>query len=276
MPACIHAPFEVIFLGTSGGFMIPSFHCPCERCQEARQSPAKARTRASVLVRGVETILIDASADMALQLERESIRQIDRMFITHWHYDHIQGLPDLLMPAKFGGWKPVELYFPSQMAHHFDEDLDYLNGIVQLHPVEPGDCLELPDGRWEVVKTTHTPESIGFIFGKKERLAYLVDGVVPPLETQERLKDVSVLVLESTFDEIEPPEARQWPNFHAQAAIDFWKKTGIPKCYLTHLACHSFINGLVVAGFSDEKRKELEQAYSGLVFAHDKMRFQLA
>jgi phosphoribosyl 1,2-cyclic phosphodiesterase len=37
------------------------------------------------------SLLIDAGPDLEFQLDRESIKQIDRIFITHWHYDHVWG-----------------------------------------------------------------------------------------------------------------------------------------------------------------------------------------
>lgn len=266
---------EIVFLGTSGGFVIPSFHCDCEVCEAARRNPDQRRTRASVLARGKETVLIDAGPDLSFQLEREQVLRVNRVFITHWHFDHIQGLSDLLMPASFGGWGPIELYLPFQVASRFEQAFDYMKPVVRLNPIRPGDRIELPDAVWEVVKTTHTPESVGFIIESSERLAYLVDGVVPPPQTLERLSEVDYLVLEATFDEFLPAAEERWPNFSVPEALAFWKQTGIKKCILTHLACHTWNRGHLSAGFSADQRQEFQDTHPGLRFAHDQMRIAL-
>jgi len=92
-------PLELVFLGTSAAIQVPSFHCTCEVCEAARKDPKHRRTRASVALLGEETVLIDASPDMEFQLEREAIRRIDRIFLTHWHFDHVWGLAALGEPG---------------------------------------------------------------------------------------------------------------------------------------------------------------------------------
>ena len=83
---------EIVFLGSSGGIQIPAFFCSCEVCEAARRDPSQRRTRASLALIGREITLIDATPDLEFQLEREGIRQVHRIFITHWHYDHVWGL----------------------------------------------------------------------------------------------------------------------------------------------------------------------------------------
>ena len=74
---------NLIFIGTSAAIQIPSFHCTCQTCEEARKNPKLRRTRASVVLSGNENILIDATPDVEFQLEREKIRFIDRISLTH-------------------------------------------------------------------------------------------------------------------------------------------------------------------------------------------------
>jgi len=263
---------EILFLGSGGAIQAPAFFCDCETCEAARRDPAQRRTRASLAVLGEETVLIDASPDLESQLERESVRRVDRVFITHWHFDHIAGLAGLAEPSSLQKWPQVDLYLPHQVVHHFDEELAYMRRQVNLHPLQPGDRLELPDATWEVVKTTHTDHSVGFIVESAQRFAYLVDGVEPPLETQERLRGLDLLVVEATVDEL---DEGGWMNFSFRGAVDFWQHTGIEKCILTHLACHRYLGKLLLAGFSAEERRALEARHPGLQFAYDGMRVRL-
>ncbi len=263
---------ECVFLGSSGAIQVPAFFCDCAVCEGARRDLKKRRTRASLALLGRETVLIDTSPDLDAQLEREGIRRVDRVFLTHWHFDHVGGLAALGEPKQCAHWPQINLHLPKQEMHHFEEEMGYFRNKVNLHPLQPGDRIELPDATWEVVKTTHTDDSVGFILEAGLRFAYLVDGVVPPPATIGRLHDVDVLVIEATMDEL---DRKGWLNFCFREAVDFWRSTGIERCILTHLSCHSWENDRLVAGFSDERRRQYEAQYPGLTFACDGMRLTL-
>ncbi|MFH1131617.1 MAG: MBL fold metallo-hydrolase, partial [Pseudomonadota bacterium] len=183
-------PLELVFLGTSAGFLVPIFFCSCDVCETARKKPEHRRTRAVAALIGKETTLIDAGPDLEFQLDREAIKQINRIFITHWHYDHVWGLGSIGGASFATNSPPIEIYLPYQVVHHFDQSFAYLKQWIYLHPVRAGDRIVLPDATWEVVKCNHTPHSIGFIVEATQKFAYLV-GSVPPAETIEKLKDIT-------------------------------------------------------------------------------------
>jgi len=266
---------EILFLGSSGAIQVPSFHCSCQVCQAARKNPKHRRTRASVALLGKECVLIDASPDLEAQLEREAIRQVERIFITHWHSDHIGGIAALAEPSSIAKWPLIDVYLPRQVTQHFDQELSYMKERVNVHGILPGDRLDLPDAAWEIVKTTHTDHSVGFIVESSKRFAYLVDGIVPPSKTLKRLKNIDLIILEATLDELKPKNGENWVNFSLQQAIEFWKRTGIDQCILTHLSCHSWKNGKLVEGISKDERINLEERNPGLKFAYDGMRIRL-
>ena len=272
---------EFIFLGSSGGILVPSFHCSCRTCEEARKNPHLQRTRASVLIRGKENILIDASPDIEFQLEREGIRSVDRIFITHWHYDHCWGLASFPELGSHGIWEKriFDLYLPEQ-------DLKYFNNIgfswakfrYDIHPVKPGDIIELPDSTFEVVKTTHSPDSVGYIIlTSNKTFAYLVDSVVPPKETINRLKELELdfIILESTLDELILPQGVRWYSFSVSEAIAFWKTLDVPKCIFTHASFHSWDIDKLIAGITPAEREAIVMKNPGLSFANDGLKLNL-
>lgn len=262
---------ELVFLGSSGCNKVPEFTCSseCETCEAARRDPRLCRTRASIALLGEEIVIVDTSPDLETQLEREAIRQINRIFITHWHWDHIAGLGALGEPASILKWPPIDIYLPSEVAFHFDQELAYMKKSFNVHPVKVGDRIELPDARWEVVKTTHTDNSIGYIITSSKRFAYLVDSVVPPADTVKRLENMDFLILEATVDRL---DEKGWGNFSLQEAISFWQTTGIERCILTHLSCHSWKSKKLLPGISEQERRDYESRYPGLTFAYDGLR----
>jgi phosphoribosyl 1,2-cyclic phosphate phosphodiesterase len=266
---------KLVFLGTSAAIQVPSFHCTCAVCEATRRNPGQRRTRASLALLGQETTLIDAGPDLELQLEREGIRRVDRIFITHWHFDHIAGLAALAEPASHTPCPPIELYLPRQVAYHFDQELAYMRPQVNLHPIEPGDRWELPDATWEVVKTTHNEHSVGYIVGAAQKFAYLVDGVTPPPATLARLTDLDFVILEASVDELDELED-VWKNFSLEGAVACWRRIGAEKCILTHWSGHSWQNKRLLAGLSDAERRAYEAATPGLTFAYDGMTLTLS
>ena len=264
---------ELVFLGTSAALQLPSFHCTCEVCEAARKNPGHRRTRASAALLGKETVLIDASPDMETQLEREAIRRLDRIFLTHWHFDHVWGLAALGEPASIDHWPPIDIYLPSQIVDVFNQQLGYMAAQIELHPVEPGDVIDLPDASWEVVKTKHTDHSIGYIIESSQRVAYLVDTAHPPKATMERLSDLDLLILDATVDELVLGEGEpKWNEFSLPEAVEFWRQVGAERCILTHLSCHKWIEGKLVAGLSHPERLKYGKRVENLQFAFDGMR----
>jgi len=90
---------------------------------------------------------------------------------------------------------------------------------VNVHPIQPGDILNLPDATWEVVniKTTHNEHSVGFVVRCAHTFAYLVDGILPPPETVRRLEGCDILITEATMDHLDEDN---WYNFSVSQAVD--------------------------------------------------------
>lgn len=95
----VHSPsMRITLLGTGG-----------PRPDPARQGPATL-----VQVAGLR-LLFDAGRGVATQLAKAdvSLNEIDAVFLTHHHFDHIGGLGDLLMAAwNNGRTRPLNVYGP--------------------------------------------------------------------------------------------------------------------------------------------------------------------
>ncbi|MFX0207501.1 MAG: MBL fold metallo-hydrolase [Candidatus Hodarchaeota archaeon] len=273
--------YTIVFLGTAAAIRVPSFHCTCSTCEAARKDTTLQRTRASVAILGKETILIDAGPDVEFQLERESIRHIDRIFLTHWHYDHCWGLAAFPEPSTHGTWGKtmIDLYLPEESLDYFDSVLGYAKEHFILHPVNPGDSIQLPDGKYDVLKTNHTKDSVGYILKYKnhQKIAYLPDSGIPPPVTIKKLQEeeVDILMLDGTVDRLNLPDGEKWyACFEIEEAIDFWQNLKSPTCIITHLSCHSWNIDRLEAGITEKDRKTYEENHPGLKFAYDGLKIK--
>lgn len=262
---------RLVILGSGGPFTLPQFFCECDTCEAARSDPSLRRTRASAAILGEETTLIDAGPDLEMQLERENIRRIDNILITHWHYDHVAGLGAIDYPQIMCGWDPIDVFVEESSLFRFSRELAYLENRIVLHPVSSGDVIVLPDATIEVVKTAHTDDSVGYIIDSGTKIAYLVDTAQPPEETIRSVRGSDILVLDAMFDTTDT----EWRHFTVIDAIEFWKSSGVRECILTHLACHRWENRRWIEGFTVDKRAEMERQNPGLRFAYDGMQISL-
>jgi hypothetical protein len=64
----------------------------------------------------------------------------------------------------------------------------------------------------------------------------------------------------------------RWLHFALDEAVDFWKGLDVDTCVLTHLSCHSYIEGKLIAGLTSQERSDYEEQHKGLTFAYDGLR----
>lgn len=83
---------NITILGSGGNTPIPLPTCDCRICTEAREKGVPySRAGNSIFVHD-ENILFDTPEKVWDSLNRENIAQVDYIFISHFHYDHVLGL----------------------------------------------------------------------------------------------------------------------------------------------------------------------------------------
>ncbi len=148
---------SVIFLGTGGSV------------------PSARRSTASVLIaRGGERLMFDCGEGTQRQLQRSlGLVQVDEIYLTHFHADHILGLPGMLKTYDLTDRRePLTIYGPPGLSDLFATlgrlvgRLGYELDLVEL---EPGD--HAPHDGYEIraFKTEHGVRSCGYALVEEER-----------------------------------------------------------------------------------------------------------
>ena len=87
--------------------------------------PEVERGSSAVLVEaGTQKLLFDAGRGVARRIYQLGLdyNTIDKIFITHLHYDHIIGLPDLMLSGwVFQRTRPIRLWGPAGSKHHLEQ-----------------------------------------------------------------------------------------------------------------------------------------------------------
>ena len=195
----MQATLTVLGSGTSMG--VPTIGCACAVCRSV--DARDRRTRPSVMLSyNRRKVLIDTTPDFREQALRERITQLDAVFYTHTHADHILGIDDLRpltyrhAPGKLPLYAaPRACDFLRNMFRYIFEPTYRFGGLPQLelHPIEGP--VELFGARFEPLTVIHGETPIlGFRFGAA---AYLTDHSEVPSETIEKLRGLDILFLDA-------------------------------------------------------------------------------
>jgi ribonuclease Z len=110
--------------------------------------PSARRSTASVLVaRGGERLLFDCGEGTQRQMQRSlGLVQADEIYLTHFHADHVLGLPGLLKTYDLTDRRaPLKVYGPpglTELFQIFSPLIGRLGFSLDLIEVGPGDGIE--------------------------------------------------------------------------------------------------------------------------------------
>lgn len=147
---------EIIFLGTSDAI------------------PSKERNHTSILLSYKnENILIDCGEGTQRQLRIAEINpcKITKLLITHWHGDHVLGIPGLLQTLSFSGYnKTLFIYGPKGTKEFMNQMMKTFafqkNFEIKVEEVS-GKFFETEDFYLEAEKMSHAIPCNAYNFVKK-------------------------------------------------------------------------------------------------------------
>jgi ribonuclease Z len=148
---------SAIFLGTGGSV------------------PSARRSTASVLIsRGGERLLFDCGEGTQRQMQRSvGLVQVDAIHLTHFHADHVLGLPGLLKTYDLTDREaPLTVYGPRGLRELFA----VLNPIVgrlhfglELVELEPGEAVAGDGYEIQPFEVAHSARAYGYALVEDER-----------------------------------------------------------------------------------------------------------
>jgi phosphoribosyl 1,2-cyclic phosphate phosphodiesterase len=205
--------------------------CDCPVCKS--DDPRNQRTRSSLFLSGEGyDFLIDTPPDLRLQLCREGISQIERVLVTHSHFDHVMGMDDLRRINEMTG-ESIPVYAQATVQ----DDLRRIFRYVFQPPTQVGgglpkftlhDCGEGLNPDIELFEVLHG--SLPVLGVKVRRFAYLTDVSAIPGTVMPRLRGLETLVIDATRRKPHPTHL----NYEQTLAVI--EELQPERAYLTHLS----------------------------------------
>ncbi len=139
--------------------------------------PTKERNHSAVLVSyGTEGILVDCGEGTQRQMKIAGIKpsKITKILISHWHGDHVLGIPGLIQTlAKNGYEKTLEIYGPkgtTERMNHLFKAFSFEDKIeIKIKEITKKKFFDGNDFYLEALPLEHSIETLGFSFIEKDR-----------------------------------------------------------------------------------------------------------
>lgn len=214
-------------------------------------------------------ILIDCGNGTVLQLEKagKSYKDIDAVFITHTHPDHISGLMPfihaLLATPGFKREKDLLIIGPRGLKKFYESCINHVMKIPKsftINAIEIEDKLDLGYLHVFSKKTVHSENSIAYRFEDEEKSVVITGDCDYDEEIVEFSKDVDLLIIDCSF-----PDAMKVPGHLTPKECGLVaKKAKVKKLILSHLYPTSYTDS--------ERLKECKVIFDGnVLLAEDLM-----
>ncbi|MCZ3364776.1 MULTISPECIES: ribonuclease Z [Methanobacterium] len=154
---------ELVFLGTSSAI------------------PTRHRNHSSIALKAFgEIFLFDCGEGTQLQMSKAKISpmKINNIFITHFHGDHILGLPGIIQSMAFRGRKnPLHIFGPKGLVEMVNiiRNFGYfsLTFEIYMHEIDDGIILEEENYRVSCSKMNHTVLNFAYGIYEKRRPKFI-------------------------------------------------------------------------------------------------------
>jgi phosphoribosyl 1,2-cyclic phosphate phosphodiesterase len=228
---------RLVFLGTGTSFGVPVVGCDCRACTSS--DPRDRRTRHGAVVEAAGgRLLVDTPTELRLQLIATRIHEIDAIWFTHAHADHIHGIDDVRVFTVRKG--DLDAFVPAEYMHVLQDHFRYIfdpavqppkgswKPRIRLREVAEGRPVEIVGETFLPVKVPHGDVSVyGFRVGG---LGYVTDAKLLPERAMRALEGVDVLVLNALW--FGKPHAS---HLNIEEAIEASRAVGARRTFLTHL-----------------------------------------
>ena len=281
---------ELTILGSGGCMVIPKPLCQCRVCREAREKGRPyERTGPSAFIHD-ENILIDTPAEIAAQLNRSGIEQIDHLLFTHLDPDHVEGFRVVeQISLDFRTWeaypnKYIRLLLPEPLDQGLRNIQTVYGSMVDFYE-EQGFVQCMPfRGQVEVgeIQITAIPvdrdsrPAFVYVFEKEgKKLVYAACDIRPFPEAREEVQGADLLIIQPGIFEDELKHGFHYPEDHISRTTLYTFEETLALATRVEADRILFIHLEEYWNRGYDQYVALEQDFNNVQFAYDGMRVSI-
>ena len=270
--------------------IIPKPLCKCRVCSEAREKGGPyRRTGPSVFIHD-ENILIDTPVEIAYQLNRSGIEQINYLLFTHLDPDHVEGFRVVeQITLDFRTWrayegKCIKLVLPEELFGRLGNIQSCYGSIIDFYRLSGFvHCISYSKSiKLGAVRVTAIPVDRGnqtaFVYviqKNSKKIIYAPCDIKPFPESRKEIQDADLLIIQPGIFENGLKHDFKYPDDHIsrttlytfEETLKLAKRINSKKVLLTHI--EEYWNR------SYDDYKELEKQFDNIKFAYDGLRINI-
>ena len=193
---------KITVLGSGSAYGVPMMFNTFGNASSC--NPKNNRTRPSVFLETEDKcVLIDAGPELRLQINKNNIKNIDCAFLTHGHYDHIGGIPELPQASKILN-HPIDIYASQETFEELKKTYHYLftpkaeaepdsNNLVWHKLPNLGDFIA---GSQEFTTFQVPHHNLHTSCFRYKKFAYITDWEFIPSDSLKYLHNLELLIIE--------------------------------------------------------------------------------
>ncbi|NGF75819.1 MBL fold metallo-hydrolase [Fluviicola sp. SGL-29] len=209
--------------------------CDCEVCRS--ENPKDKRLRSSIMlsINGLNYV-IDTGPDFRQQMLREQVKELEAVFFTHQHKDHLAGLDDV-RAFNFRQQKDMKIYCDVRVDEALHREYEYVFASFR-YPGIPRLDIQIIDKNTSITLagggTITTIEAMHYklpVLGfRYKNFTYITDAKTFSPEEIEKVKGTNVLFVNALRRE------EHISHFNLEEALEFIRIINPERAYLTHIS----------------------------------------
>ena len=281
---------DITILGSGGCMAIPKPLCRCRVCEEARsRGRPYERTGPSAFLHD-ENLLIDTPAEIALQLNRADIEDIDYLLFTHLDPDHVEGFRVVeQITLDFRTWKTyrgktIRLILPRVLRERITELKSIYGALIDFYERQGFvRCMDFDEKtRLGDTELTAIPVNRGsqtsfvYVFEKNDvKMVYAPCDIKPFPEQRDEVKNPDLLVIQPGIFETGLKHGFTYPAGHISRKTLYTFEETLALAQRIKTKKVLFVHLEEYWNRSYDDYLTIEKQHAGIRFAHDGMQVKL-